>query len=289
MNGLYSRLEKNGSGTYGTIYKCSDVKNKEIVAIKKLISWNDEDIYEYDEYALNEINILQKLKHPNIVKFINAYKDINWFIIMEFIDFNLNRLMEFNILKPELIKSLSLQLLRAVSYIHNNNIIHLDIKPQNILVTKDNILKLCDFGESKTLNIGENFDGKIDQEIVSLWYRAPEILFGDSFDHGVDVWSVGLVLYHISTNGKILFKCSSEKDQILSIFELLGTPNKTTYPNFDKLTYSENLLFKIYPPNLKNIFNIDDVIFDIISKIFVYDKKKRITANEAFDLLNNFL
>lgn len=107
-------------------------------------------------------------------------------------------------------------------------VMHRDLKPQNILIeinqqNQENVI-LCDFGQSKFYSFD---DKKHSEEIATLWYKAPEILFGsEEYDQGIDVWAVGCILAELS-QGYSLFKAETEVGQIFSILEFLGTPTES--------------------------------------------------------------
>jgi serine/threonine protein kinase len=90
------------------------------------------------------------------------------------------------------VQSYAFQTLQALSYLHSQGIMHRDIKPQNLMITSEGIIKLCDFGQSKFVVINKK-DYSLD--ISTLWYRAPEILLGsEEYSFGVDLWATGCVL-----------------------------------------------------------------------------------------------
>ena len=105
---------------------------------------------------------------------------------------------------------------------HSRNVFHRDLEPQNILISEDGkVVKVADFG------LGRTFTSKfytMSKEIETLWYRAPELLFGNfKYDLGVDVWSIGCIFYELA-EGSILFRTESEIGQIMEIMKQQGTP-----------------------------------------------------------------
>jgi len=110
---------------------------------------------------------------------------------------------------------------------------HRDIKPQNLLVDKEAaLIKLADFGLGRVFSLPVE---KYTHEVVTLWYRAPEILLGTRcYSTGIDTWSVGCVFAEIMT-GKALFQGESEIEQLMSIFRVLGTPTEASWPGVGQL------------------------------------------------------
>jgi cyclin-dependent kinase len=109
---------------------------------------------------------------------------------------------------------------------------HRDLKPQNLLVSKDNIIKLADFGLGRSFSIPI---GKYTHEVVTLWYRAPEILLGSKcYSTPIDIWSIGCILAEMIT-GRPLFCGESEIEQLLAIFRIMGTPSNETWPQVENL------------------------------------------------------
>lgn len=113
------------------------------------------------------------------------------------------------------------QLLRAIDFCHSQGVIHRDIKPENLLISTDGVLKLCDFGFARTLG---RFGSRYTDYVSTRWYRAPELLVGDTaYGRGVDVWAVGCLMAEIS-NGLPLFPGESDVDQLLHIMRCFGQP-----------------------------------------------------------------
>lgn len=112
------------------------------------------------------------------------------------------------------------EILTGISFLHSHRIVHRDIKPQNLLVSGEGLIKVADFGLAKTYD----FEMKLTSLVVTLWYRAPEILLNQPYTSAVDVWSVACILAELYEM-RPLFPGTSEKNQLERIFELAGTPD----------------------------------------------------------------
>lgn len=141
--------------------------------------------------------------------------------------------METNTLSEEKVKEVIYQLLLALDYCHSNRVIHRDLKPQNILINKETMrIKLADFGLARSYYYPIR---EYTHEIITLWYRAPEILLGtEKYSQSVDIWSVGCIFYELA-HQKCLFCGDSEIDQLFKIFNVLGTPTEKTWPQVTQL------------------------------------------------------
>ena len=217
-------IEKIGEGIYGTVFKVQDKKSKEFFALKR-IKMNDET-QGVPATTIREISILKDLDHKNIVKLHNIiHWNKNLYLLFELADMDLNDLTQSKKkLSLKNIKIIIYQLLKAVECLILYQIMHRDIKPQNILVYKFEKsigIKLADFGLARSCSLPAE---KYTKDAVTLWYRAPELLFGfDKYSYGVDIWSVGCIMAELLF-GKPFFPGKNEEDQIFCIFKKMGYP-----------------------------------------------------------------
>uniref|UniRef100_A0A671NL74 cyclin-dependent kinase n=1 Tax=Sinocyclocheilus anshuiensis TaxID=1608454 RepID=A0A671NL74_9TELE len=188
----YEKISKIGEGSYGVVFKCRNKDTGQIVAIKKFVE--SEDDPSIKKIALREIRMLKQLKHPNLVNLIEVFRrKRKLHLVFEYCDHTvLNELDRYPRGVPEhMVKSIIWQTLQAVNFCHKQNCIHRDVKPENILITKHQVIKLCDFGFAR--NLMGPFDYYTDY-VATRWYRAPELLVGDTqYGPPVDVWAVGCV------------------------------------------------------------------------------------------------
>lgn len=276
----YRRESKLGEGTYGVVYKAIDTKNGETVALKKMKFDQEED--GIPPATLREMSILRSISHTNIV----SLKDViiqpgSLILIQEYLDCNLRQLLlkVKNPLDLSLIQSYSFQLLCGIFVLHTHRIIHRDIKPENLLLDKNGFLKICDFGLSRYFTLPLR---QYSPDVVSEWYRAPELLFGSkSYELSIDVWSAGCIIAEM-IRGAPLFQGDSDLDQIHQIFQVLGTPNEDSMPNYADLQKDFPGIAQYPRADLREILKTDDeFLIDLVSKILQYDPMKRLTAQDA--------
>lgn len=117
------------------------------------------------------------------------------------------------------------QILKGVDFLHSHRIVHRDLKPQNLLVTKDGIIKLTDFGLARIYD----FYTLLTSVVVTLWYRSPEVLMCLSYATPVDLWACGCIFAELHTR-RALFEGQKEKHQLEKIFEVVGTPSEQEWP-----------------------------------------------------------
>lgn len=156
---------------------------------------------------------------------------------------------------------------------------HRDLKPQNLLVDRQGNLKLADFGLARAYSLPMK---TYTHEVVTLWYRAPEILLGQNqYAISVDMWSVGCIFAEMIMR-RPMFPGDSEIDEIFKIFRLRGTPTEETWPGVTKIKDYKATFPKFKGiPISEVIKDIDPIAEDLLSKFIVLDPAKRISARMA--------
>ncbi|ORC87420.1 putative mitogen-activated protein kinase, putative,kinase [Trypanosoma theileri] len=220
----YETLGVLGEGTYGVVVKARHRATGRLVAIKKYKQAEDDD--HVRKTSLREIRVLKQLRHPNVISLLDVFRrDGKLYLVFEYVENTILQLIEEKRhgLPPEDVRRYTYQLLNGVDYCHAHNIIHRDVKPENILVSKEGLLKLCDFGFARQLSS----KGKYTDYVATRWYRAPELLVGDvSYGKAVDVWAIGCIFSELS-DGQPLFPGESDLDQLSLILRTCGpVPNR---------------------------------------------------------------
>jgi len=288
----YKKIKKLGQGTYGIVWKAQNTITGNIVALKQIqLNSMDEGV---PCTAIREISLLKELQHPNIVRLIEIIQDedLNILIIFECCDFDLKQYMDIRgegLLMLE-IKNFLSQLLNAVAFCHGRKVLHRDLKTQNLLINKDGSLKLCDFGLAReSLPSFHNYS----HEVVTLWYRAPEILMGlKNYTNRIDMWSIGCIMAEMK-NYKPLFPGKNPAHQLYTILKKLGTPTLEMYPNMVNLPeYQFGLPDYPLVPVGELVPNLPSDALELLESFLQYDPKKRLSAQEAlqhsfFNTLND--
>lgn len=194
------------------------------------------------------------------------------------------------------LKSLTYQLLNGLLYLHTAHIIHRDLKPANILITGSGVVKIGDLGLARLTHqpLQPLFAG--DKVVVTIWYRAPELLLGAKhYNKAVDVWAVGCVMAELASLRPIFkgeeAKLDSkknvpfQKDQILRIIEVLGTPDERDWPSLKDLPEYQNMKrLDVYQNRLADWCSTrvrSKEGYDLLRLLFAYDPDNRLTAKEA--------
>jgi len=169
--------------------------------------------------------------------------------------------------------------LNGTAKCHKHKVLHRDLKPQNLLINRDGILKLADFGLARAFGIPvKNFT----HEVVTLWYRAPDILMGSKdYNTSVDIWSVGCIFAEIVTK-RPLFPGKNDDDQLTKIFKIRGTPTQDEWPGITELAgYKAD--FPVYEKEdlAHHVPGLDAEGLDLLEQMLVHDPNKRISAKDA--------
>ncbi|ODQ49933.1 Pkinase-domain-containing protein [Saitoella complicata NRRL Y-17804] len=286
----YEKLNHIEEGSYGVVFRAKDVETGEIYALKKLKLEKEKNGFPLT--SLREITTLLACPHPNIVRLreiVHGDTSSSIFLVMEFVPHDIRSILEDN-KEPFLIsevKTLMLQLLSATAYMHDRWIIHRDLKTTNLLMTNRGELKVADFGLARYTS---DPAPALTQLVVTLWYRAPELLLGArTYGTEVDVWSVGCIMAELVT-GQPLFQGRGELDMIGKIFNTLGPPTDSIWTSYRDLQHAKSITFPPPRPGVdaKTLLRtkfpmLTSAGVDLMSQLLTFDPKRRITAKEALE------
>ncbi|KAK7159352.1 hypothetical protein R3I94_005625 [Phoxinus phoxinus] len=304
-----------GQGVFSNVIRARDLPRANQEVAVKIIRNNEM----MQKTGLKELEFLKKLNDADaddkfhcLRLFRHFYHKQHLCLVFEPLSMNLREVLRKYGkdvgLHIKAVRSYSQQLFLALKLLKRCYILHADIKPDNILVNESKtILKLCDFGSASHVS-----DNDITPYLVSRFYRAPEIVIGNSYDYGIDMWSVGCTLYELYT-GKILFPGKTNNHMLKLAMDLKGKlPNKMIrkglfkdqhfdqnlnflYTEVDKVTEREKITIMSTINPTKDL-SIDMVgrqalpedqrkkvfqLKDLLDQILMLDPAKRITINQA--------
>ena len=277
-----------GSGTFGVVFLARDLeRDRRPVAVKQIkppgrfvdgVSWT----------ALREVKILREVHHANVVNLLDVFvhREIVH-LVFEYCVYDLERVIRdgTRIMTENEMVAYLVMLLRGVGALHDAWVLHRDLKPSNLLIDEAGVLKIGDFGLARTFANCEGVDkvGDMSSVVVTLWYRAPELLFGArDYGPGVDMWSVGCIFAELVLRNP-LFPGQNELDQLGKIFFALGTPTEEVWPGLTSLpSYME--FGRVEPTPLAKRFPAASArAVDLIAGMLAYDPAKRLSAQQALE------
>jgi serine/threonine protein kinase len=254
----FEALEVIGTGVYGTVYRARDRDTKDWVALKRL-NFDDDYGEGIPSHVIREVSLLRDFEHPNVVQLRDVVMCglIDYTLVFEYIELDLYKHLKTyrkvgEFMPLEEVGSYTKDLLNGIHACHVRLIVHRDLKPQNILVGKEG-LKICDFGLARVFAVPVK---PYTHDVVTLWYRAPEILLGCSrYGPEVDIWSAGCVIAEMAT-GLPIFAGDSEIGTIFKIFRLMGTPTEETWPGIEQLDHWNSHCPRWPPSNLQPLLDV---------------------------------
>ena len=289
MQKKYDVLGVVGEGAYGIVYKCRNKETGKYVAIKKFKEIEDKLV---QKTMKRELKMLQMLKHDNVVDFQEAfiYKG-NLFLVFEYVEKNLLEVLEKSPegLNPKLIRSFVFQMCKAVHYLHINNMIHRDVKPENLLIDENMQLKLCDFGFARKITLDEknnNVDAMTDY-VATRWYRSPELLLSNGiYGPEVDYWAIGCIMGELA-DGNPMFPGENEVDQLECIIKILGNlPQDLVNMFYENPIYNGKELFKVNnrTESLERRYmgKLGPTAIDFLKGLLQLDPNKRLNGETVF-------
>mmetsp|Transcript_42520 Transcript_42520/g.51634 ORF Transcript_42520/g.51634 Transcript_42520/m.51634 type:complete len:373 (+) Transcript_42520:207-1325(+) len=299
----YEKLEKLGAGTFGKVYKVVCKRTGQYFALRRE-RWGGYDDDGVQSLHLREIALLKELSECRfIVKLVKVQKlNVNYLnMFFEYCDCNLRefirrsgtevvpyRSLPERYRSPEplpknTVKSLTYQIVKGVEYLHAHGVMHRDLKPDHILIhsvdSETRTIKICDLGLARSFQVP--VERAYTHEVVTLWYRPPEILLGSwYYSTPVDVWSVGCIFAELATK-QPLFPGDSEIGQTIEIFKTCGTPDEEVWPGVSKL-HDWHVFPNFRPQDLaEKVPQLDDNGIDLLQRFLVCDPSSRLSAQEA--------
>ncbi|RQM26420.1 hypothetical protein B5M09_006008 [Aphanomyces astaci] len=294
----FRNLGIKNKGTEGTCYRCFQRSTGRVLAMKRARVFPKGEGVPY--YMLRELAVLQGIKHPHIasLEMISLAKD-ELHVFFPYVDKTLHEVINptsdpsgGRVLPEPQVRRFLHQLLDAIAHCHRRGVLHRNLKPKHLLIdtkssdelgtttmTHDAELRISDFALVRATGIPRR---TYTMEVVTLWYRPPEILMGvRSYSPAVDIWSIGCIFAEMA-QGKPLFTGISEIDQLFQIFSKLATPTAATWPSFTTLpnyrfefpNWTSRPWSRLFP-------TLSDLGLDLLSKLLTYDPDERISAENA--------
>jgi negative regulator of the PHO system len=203
--------------------------------------------------AIREISLMKELRHVNIVRLHDViHTETKLVLIFEYCDQDLKKYMdqhgERGALDPVTVRSFMYQLLKGTAFCHENQVLHRDLKPQNLLINRKGELKIGDFGLARAFGVPVNTFSNEARfwpvtkllpltnhfQVVTLWYRAPDVLLGSrTYSTSIDIWSCGCIFAEMIM-GTPIFRGRDNQDQLQHIIRILGTPSDATLAKMAK-------------------------------------------------------
>ena len=284
---------------------CRPAQQDYAIKRAKLSRDNEEPPEGVTYYMIRELAALKKLNHVGICELLKVSLCGNkLYTFFPYIEVNLQQILsqgdvdgtgqeKFQGIAKNHAQNILRQVLDAISYCHSKGIVHRNLKPKHLLISlgpgatldeqlRTATIKVADFALTRMIGY-VNLRRELTTEVITLWYRCPEILLGKRmYDSAVDVWSIGCI-YAEMLEGKPLFHGSSEIDQLFQIFRLLGVPSENTWKEVNSLPNFESSLFPKWDTvRLQTLVpSGDSDDHDLILRFLMCDPALRITAKEA--------
>ncbi|CDR32820.1 non-specific serine/threonine protein kinase [Caenorhabditis elegans] len=237
----YERIRTVGKGAFGSAVLYRRREDSSLVIIKEI------NMYDLDSsqrrLALNEVSLLSRIEHPNIIAYYDSFEEEGVLMIeMEYADGGtlaqmLSRTQ--NLLDEEQIGDMMIQMCSAVAYLHENSVLHRDLKTANVFLTRDSFVKIGDFGISKIMGT-ETLAQGAKTVVGTPYYISPEMCSGVSYNEKSDMWALGCILYEMCCLKKA-FEGDNLPALVNSIMTCAYTPVKGPYSAEMKMVIRELL------------------------------------------------
>lgn len=291
MTQNYEELGLIGRGAYGTVFKAMDHLNERMVALKRVkIVATEDGIPVSTIREISMLKLLDSVSHPNIVRLYDVFqtpcaaferREYILTLVFEHVEQDLSSFLDRHPqpgVPDHLIKDMMHQLLDAVDFLHASRMVHRDLKPQNILVTSKGQIKIADFGLARIYS----FCMVLTSVVVTLWYRAPEVLLQSTYATAVDMWSIGCIFAEMF-NRRPLFPGRSDADQLNRIFAVIGAPPESEWPQdvslpwstFEKHANVDKSLWKYLAPGMCSEARV------LLKELLEFHPSRRVSARNA--------
>ncbi|XP_054981322.1 mitogen-activated protein kinase 4 [Sorex araneus] len=288
LGGRFIDFQPLGFGVNGLVLSAVDSRACRKVAVKKIALSDARSM----KHALREIKIIRRLDHDNVVKVYEVlgpqgaelqgelFRLSVAYIVQEYMETDLARLLEQGTLTAEHAKLFMYQLLRGLKYIHSANVLHRDLKPANIFIsTEDLVLKIGDFGLARIVDQHYSHKGYLSEGLVTKWYRSPRLLLSpNNYTKAIDMWAAGCILAEMLT-GRMLFAGAHELEQMQLILETIPVIREEdkdellrVMPCFVSSTW------EVKRPLRKLLPEVDSEAIDFLEKILTFNPMDRLTA-----------
>ncbi|KAI8386550.1 Serine/threonine-protein kinase KIN28 [Nakaseomyces glabratus] len=240
----YTKEKKVGEGTYAVVYVGTKQSTGRRIAVKEIKTSEFKD--GLDMSAIREVKYLQEMQHVNVIELVDifmSYGNLN--LVLEYLPTDLEVVIKDKsiLFTPADIKSWMLMSVRGVHHCHRNFILHRDLKPNNLLIAPDGQIKVADFGLARAVPSPHEV---LTSNVVTRWYRAPELLFGAKhYTSAIDVWSLGVIFAELMLRIPYL-PGQNDLEQMEVTFRALGTPTDKDWPEVSSFNSYNKL--QMYPP-----------------------------------------
>ncbi|XP_054633889.1 cyclin-dependent kinase 15 isoform X2 [Dunckerocampus dactyliophorus] len=278
----YVSLEKLGEGSYASVYKGISRINGQLVALKVIETKTEEGV---PFTAIREASLLKGLKHANIVllhDIIHTRDSLTF--VFEYVQTDLAQYMNQH---PGGLHSHNIfmfQLLRGLTFIHGRQILHRDLKPQNLLISYLGELKLADFGLARSKSVPcQSFSS----DVVTLWYRPPDVLLGSTdYSTALDIWGAGCIFVEMLQGAPAFPGLTDVFDQLRKIWTVLGVPSEDNWPGLTRLPNYQpdwSLPSKSKPIRCvwKRLNQLPSKTEDLVQKMLMLAPADRMSAPDA--------
>lgn len=288
LGGRFVDFRPLGFGVNGLVLSATDSRTCRKVAVKKLTLSDARSM----KHALREVKIIRRLDHDNIVKVYEVlgpkganlqgelFKFSVAYIVQEYMETDLARLLEQGTLAEEHAKLFMYQLLRGLKYIHSANVLHRDLKPANIFIsTEDLVLKIGDFGLARIVDQHYSHKGYLSEGLVTKWYRSPRLLLSpNNYTKAIDMWAAGCILAEMLT-GRMLFAGAHELEQMQLILDTIPVIREEDKDELLKVMPSfVNSTWEVKRPLRKLLPEVNSEAIDFLEKILTFNPMDRLTA-----------